>query len=397
MNVKYIIIGAGPAGLTFAATLKKSGETSFVILEKEAEAGGLCRSTLVDGTPIDVGGGHILDARNKDVVAFIFSYMPETEWNLFSRKSNIQIGKTTIDYPFEANIWQFPMEDQIDYLESIARAALAQGEKPEHFVDWIYWKLGDKIAETYMIPYNQKLWSIDLNMMGTYWLEKLPNVSFRDTLASCLSHKFFGKYPGHAQFYYPKKQGYGEAFLRIADSLKENIRYNYPVEKLDIEKTTVNDEFTGEIIINTAPWMEFSRYLPEHIETLVNKLQYASVDLDYFPEHPGTDAHWTYLADAVIPYHRRYNQENVAAGSKGYWVETNAKRRQGNGSPYGHFENKYSYPLHLLDKPKVIGEVLAVMKTHNIIGLGRWGEWDHYNSDVVMEKAMKLAETLLKN
>jgi hypothetical protein len=37
------------------------------------------------------------------------------------------------------------------------------------------------------------------------------------------------------------------------------------------------------------------------------------------------------------------------------------------------------------------------MKTHNIIGLGRWGEWDHYNSDVVMEKAMKLAEALLKN
>jgi cation diffusion facilitator CzcD-associated flavoprotein CzcO len=39
--VKYLIIGAGPAGLAFAATLKMAGETSFAVLEKEDEAGGL--------------------------------------------------------------------------------------------------------------------------------------------------------------------------------------------------------------------------------------------------------------------------------------------------------------------------------------------------------------------
>ena len=55
---------------------------------------------------------------------------------------------------------------------------------PNDFVDWIYWKLGSKVAEDYMIPYNQKMFSKELNQLGTYWLEKLPNVSFEETLLS---------------------------------------------------------------------------------------------------------------------------------------------------------------------------------------------------------------------
>lgn len=62
-------------------------------------------------------------------------------------------------------------------------------EMPQEFVSWIYWKLGDKIAENYMIPYNQKMFGEDLNQLGTYWLEKLPNVSFEETLLSCLTKK----------------------------------------------------------------------------------------------------------------------------------------------------------------------------------------------------------------
>ena len=62
-KVKYLILGAGPAGLTFANRLKELSEDSFLVLEKEQEAGGLCRSVMVDGSPFDIGGGHFLDVR----------------------------------------------------------------------------------------------------------------------------------------------------------------------------------------------------------------------------------------------------------------------------------------------------------------------------------------------
>ncbi|MBQ7166222.1 MAG: NAD(P)-binding protein, partial [Treponema sp.] len=64
---KYLILGAGPAGLALANSLLDRGETDFLVVEKEAEAGGLCRSRQVDGSPLDIGGGHFLDVRRPAV------------------------------------------------------------------------------------------------------------------------------------------------------------------------------------------------------------------------------------------------------------------------------------------------------------------------------------------
>ena len=200
--MRYIILGAGPAGLTVANMLKQMGEDSFIVLEKEKEAGGLCRSVNVDGSPFDVGGGHFLDVKRRNVNNFLFEFLPENEWNLFVRDSRININNLEISHPIEANIWQMKVEDQVEYLKSISVAGCNQEKPiPDEFVEWIYWKLGNKIAENYMIPYNKKMFGDDLNKLGTYWLEKLPNVSFEETLLSCLCHKAYGTQPGHAQFY----------------------------------------------------------------------------------------------------------------------------------------------------------------------------------------------------
>ena len=64
---KFLILGAGPAGLTFANRLQQNAEESFLVLEKEKEAGGLCRSVEMDGAPLDIGGGHILDVARPHV------------------------------------------------------------------------------------------------------------------------------------------------------------------------------------------------------------------------------------------------------------------------------------------------------------------------------------------
>ena len=156
--MKYLILGAGPAGLTVANMLKQKGITDFLVLEREATAGGLCRSVDVDGAPFDIGGGHFLDVRRPKVNEFLFRFMPEDEWDKYVRDSRIVVNGNVINHPIEANIWQMKIEDQVEYLKSIASAGCNTGKKmPEDFVDWIYWKLGSKVAEDYMIPYNQKM------------------------------------------------------------------------------------------------------------------------------------------------------------------------------------------------------------------------------------------------
>ena len=205
-RVKYLILGGGPAGLSFACRLKQLGENSFLVLEKEAEAGGLCRSMEVDKAPLDIGGGHLLDVRRPKVDEFLFSYMGEEEWDRYERDSRISFDGGYIGHPFEANIWQMSEEKQAEYLESIAQAGCNNGQKmPEEFVDWIYWKLGKKIAEDYMLPYNRKMFGNNLNVLGTYWLQKLPNVSYEETKRSCQEKRAYGSQPGHASFLLSEK------------------------------------------------------------------------------------------------------------------------------------------------------------------------------------------------
>ena len=156
--MKYLILGAGPAGLAFANMKLIQGEDSFIVLESESEAGGLCRSVDVDDAPFDIGGGHFLDVRRPDVNAFLFKFMAEDEWDRYKRNTSLVMGNVVMGQPIEAFIWQLPIDSQVQYLKSIALAGCNVGEPmPEKFTDWIYWKLGSKIAEDYMIPYNKKI------------------------------------------------------------------------------------------------------------------------------------------------------------------------------------------------------------------------------------------------
>src|SRR5699024_4265494 len=105
-NMKYLILGAGPAGLTVANQLQRKGISDYIVLEKEKTAGGLCRSLDVDGSPFDIGGGHFLDVRRPHVNKFLFEFMPENEWIKYERDSRIVIRDNIISHPIEANIWQ---------------------------------------------------------------------------------------------------------------------------------------------------------------------------------------------------------------------------------------------------------------------------------------------------
>lgn len=59
-----------------------------------------------------------------------------------------------------------------------------------------------------------------------------------------------------------------------------------------------------------------------------------------------------------------------------------------------YYMNEYAYPLNTIGKPAIMDKLLNWCREKNVIGLGRWGEWQHYNSDAAVEKAMELAEGL---
>lgn len=365
------------------------------VLEKQSSAGGLCRSEMVDGAPIDIGGGHFLDVKRKDVLDFLFHFMPREEWDIYDRVSKIRIRGMEVDHPLEANLWQLPSEAQADFLESIAQAGCVRGEvMPESFGEWINWKLGECIAQEYMLPYNRKIWSMDPDQLGTYWLYKLPNVSFRETLLSCLEGKPMGSLPAHGTFLYPKKFGYGEVWRRMGEALGDSLVTNCAVEHIDLATLTVNGRWHGETIISTIPWTMWTEYcdLPKAVMNAIESLKNAPIDVDYHPETLSSPAHWIYEPDESISYHRLLLRSNFSTGARGYWTEANAIRSQQTDAL--RFHNEFAYPINTVGKPEAVEKILTWGRSNNIIGLGRWGRWEHMNSDIAVAEALQMADQL---
>lgn len=391
-HIRFCILGAGPTGLSFARELMRNGIDSLVVLESENEVGGLCRSKVVDGSPLDIGGGHFLDVKRKPVLDFLFELMPESEWNRFQRIARIRIRAQEVDHPLEANLWQFRVDDQIDFLESVAKAGSINGmPEPERFNEWIRWKLGDRIAEEYMIPYNDKIWSIPIQDIGTYWLYKLPSVSFRETLRSCLAMEASGMLPAHGSFFYPKRHGYGEVWRRMGYELGERLRLSCPVNAVDAERQIVNGAIKAEVIVNTIPWVSWLRIgaLPQTLHAAARALEYTSIDIDYQAVEVDSSAHWIYEPSYKVPHHRLLLRHNFCPGAKGHWTETNAKR-SGTATGFRH-HNTFAYPINTVDKLTALDRILSWAKSNNILPLGRWGLWEHMNSDIAVAQAIEAA------
>ena len=154
------------------------------------------------------------------------------------------------------------------------------------------------------------------------------------------------------------------------------------------------------MIVNTITWKEFDVLvgMPEKIVTNIGKLKHSSIETRYFSDDLHTDAQWIYEPDEQLPYHRILVRSNFCPGSRGYWTETR-KERVGMFSKEDtriYFENEYAYPLNTVGKQELMEELLNWCEEHQVYGLGRWGEHQHYNSDVTVERALALVRRLRK-
>ncbi len=59
LNSRICIVGAGAAGLSAAEALKEKGYTNVTVLEREAFAGGKCRSVEIEGKIYELGAGAV--------------------------------------------------------------------------------------------------------------------------------------------------------------------------------------------------------------------------------------------------------------------------------------------------------------------------------------------------
>src|SRR5688572_992528 len=109
--VDYVVIGAGVSGLGFANWVReRDPSASVLVLERENEPGGYCRTVKQGGFVWDYSG-HFFHFKHPEIEAWLRARMPGQDVRTIVKRSFIRYAGTNIDFPFQKNIHQLPQPE----------------------------------------------------------------------------------------------------------------------------------------------------------------------------------------------------------------------------------------------------------------------------------------------
>lgn len=317
---KYLIIGGGVSGLTFANFID---DDDYLILEKENEPGGYCRTIHQDGYIWDYAGHFFHFATEK--IKNIFNNRISSEELVYKNKcTKIFYKNLIIDFPFQANIHQLDKDEFIDCLYDLYfRKKKDSQEEFASFLDMLYGKFGVSITEKFLKPYNEKLYACDLNELDQDAMGRFFPYADIEQVFKNFKNDYSGSY--NATFMYPKNGAkvFIDALLQGVN--KESILLNEFVTEINADlkfaKTNLGRQINYEFLINSSPLNSFLKLFKDNssYHHMAEKLSWNRVlvfNLGFSKKSNITDIHWAYIPDKNINFYRVGFYDNILDGDK---------------------------------------------------------------------------------
>jgi protoporphyrinogen oxidase len=165
---RFVVIGAGPAGLTAAYELAHAGEPP-VVLEKGAMVGGLARTESYRGFHFDMGG-HRFFTKVPEVDA-LWRTVLGAEFERRPRLSRIYYDGRFFDYPLRptnALAGLGPWQSVLVAL-SYLRWQIAPHRQEETFEQWVTNRFGRRLFRTFFKSYTEKVWGVSCSELKAEW------------------------------------------------------------------------------------------------------------------------------------------------------------------------------------------------------------------------------------
>ncbi|MBI3782653.1 MAG: FAD-dependent oxidoreductase [Deltaproteobacteria bacterium] len=417
-STETLIVGAGLAGLS-AAYHSRRADT--LVVEKDSEVGGLCRSSRIGGFTFD-HPGHVLHLKDAGVRRFLHELLPdafaETE-----RQALVYSHGVHTRYPFQVNTRGLPAAVIGDCVLGFAATMVRRGAEARDFKAWILRTFGHGIAQHFMLPYNQKLYQVDLAELEADWAAwSIPRPRLRQVVRGAVGQEV-GGLGYNARFLYPKAGGIDVIARAIATRCGE-IRLNRSVQKIDPLRRSVELD-GGETVqyrqlISTMPLDALLGLLepsphPE-LQAAASRLRAVRVVSMSFGVNrtdilPG---HWVYFPEPQFPFYRvgcpsNYAPAMAPRGCSALSVEVSVSRvtqvetdrlrdevldglrraRVLRASDQIVAEEIQvldpAYVIHDHYRREVLPRLLALLGEYGIDSIGRYGCWE-YGS---MESALR--------
>lgn len=430
---RIIILGGGLAGLSAAWHLQRRG-MGCLIFEKEPEVGGLCRSKKIKGFTFDYGG-HLLHFKKQYAFNLVKSLLKD---NLQKHEKNAWVysHQRFIRYPFQANLCGLPPAVAKECLEGFIHASNKSHLKKKtniNFLEWINNTFGQGIANHFMIPYNEKFWTVSPKELTCEWLDgRIPKPTLNQLLKGAKEKN--QKQPGYnACFWYPKNGGINQLPISLANQIK-NINTKTSITEISLAKKEIKLSSGGkekfDYLISTIPLPEMRgiiKDVPAGQRSLFKKLKWNSifnfnlgVDIkDYFKRH------WIYFPEKQFSFFRvgffhNFSSSITPPGKSSLYVEVSysknkpidkraiISRIKGGlnkaGIPVsddkicvqGINDIQYGYPIYDKNYSQTRARILDFLSQNNIICCGRYGSWRYMSMEDVILDARRASEHIKK-
>jgi len=326
----FVVLGAGPAGLTAGRELAGQGLGVTLIEADPVSVGGISRTVERGGFRFDIGGhrfftkAHEVQRIWKEILGEDFLERP--------RKSRILYRGKFFAYPLEpwdALVKLGPMAAcQCVTSWLVAQARPIQPE--ESYRDWVSNRFGRRLFETFFQTYTEKVWGLKCEDISADWAaQRIRNLS----LVTALTDAFLRPTTASAKslirtFHYPRL-GPGQLWERAAAQIRErggSIHMGRTVRRIEREGMRVTHvagtsadgswSEAGGAFISTIPLRDLiegmSPAAPDEVLRAAGCLRYRDfLTVCLIVEHPQLfDDTWLYVHDPAVRVGRVQNFKN---------------------------------------------------------------------------------------
>lgn len=420
MKTKYLIIGAGISGLTFANYC--NGE--YIIVEKENEVGGYCRTIKRNGYVWDYAG-HFFHFKTEEFKKKFLSKMSKNDIVYNDKCTKILYKNNFVDFPFQTNIHQLEKEEFIDCLYDLFNKE--EKDSYSNFLDMLYGKFGKSIVEKFLKPYNEKLYATDLKNLDVDAMGRFFPYADKEAIIKNMKKQEVNSY--NSSFLYPKNGAF--SFIKVLyDNLdKEKILLNSTIIEINTKKKyavlSTGEKIEYEYLINTMPLNKFLELLGGY-EELIDKMSYNKVlvfNLGFDKPSPlCKKEHWLYIPDQKTNYYRVGFYNNILGQDKlSMYIEIGYGKNQKIDKK--EIDKQLKLTLKNLEKDNIISKNMKLVDYESIImdpayvhietettkkiekakekleknsiyTIGRYGAWIYNSMEDSMVAAKELAEKI---
>lgn len=325
---KFVIVGAGPAGLSAAYELTRHG-VAPVVLEKDNIVGGIARTESYKGYHFDMGG-HRFFTKSDEVDSFWREVLAE-DFLERPRLSRIFYKGRFFHYPLKPlnALKNLGILNSILIGISYARWKLFPYKQEDTFEHWVTNRFGKRLFETFFKTYTEKVWGIPCTELKAEWAaQRIKDLSLRTAVMSM----FFGSRKTIKtlieSFDYPRR-GPGMLWNAVRRQIENRggaVHMQSPVvsvHRQDNRITAISmqqnghpERIDGSHFITSMPLTELIRKLdppaPDHVLKAASKLRYRdflTVCLIVNKPHLFPD-NWIYIHDPSVKVGRIQNFKN---------------------------------------------------------------------------------------